>query len=95
MIARYAGAVLGLFAFSIVIVSGLLTQNPVGVTLSRSIFALFLFCLLGFVLGGAAQMVVNEHDKFRSDRIQRQYGRGDTKSAAGGSPPAPVGNGRT
>ena len=95
MIARYAGAVLGLFAFSIVVTTGLLVQNPIGVTLSRSILALFVFCLLGFVLGGAAQMVVNEHERSRSARIERQYDQGETKPAVGGQPPAAAGNGRT
>ena len=61
MLARYAGSTLGLFAFAIVIVAGLFTQNPMMTTLSRSLFALFAFFLIGFVLGAAAQMVVNEH----------------------------------
>lgn len=65
MIARYSGATLGLLAFTIVVTAGLFTQNPMTVTLSRSIFALFTFCLLGFVLGGAAQMVVNENTRQR------------------------------
>ena len=73
MIARYAGATLGLFAFTIVIMAGMFTHNPMAVTLSRSIFALFLFCFIGFVLGGVAQMVVNEHEQQRESQIRKRY----------------------
>lgn len=73
MIARYAGATLGLFAFSIVIIAGIFTHNPITVTLSRSIFALFLFCLIGFVLGGAAQLVINEYHEERETQIRKRY----------------------
>ena len=51
MLARYAGASLGLLAFTIVVTAGLIARYPVTVTPSRSIFALFLFCLIGLVLG--------------------------------------------
>ena len=83
MIARYAGATLGLFAFSIVIIAGIFTHNPMTVTLSRSIFALFLFCIIGFVLGGAAQMVINEYHQERETKIRNRYrGKSDVKEDA-------------
>lgn len=74
MIARYVGATLGLLAFTIVIVAGLFAQNPITVTLSRSLFALFAFFLIGLVLGGAAQIVVNEHQADVHADIERRYG---------------------
>jgi len=73
MIARYTGASLGLLAFTIVIVSGVFAQNPITVTLSRSLFALFTFFVIGLVLGGAAQMVVNEHRSNTHESIERRY----------------------
>ena len=73
MVARYAGASLGLLAFLIVVTAGLIAQNPVTVTLSRSIFALFLFCLIGLVLGRIAQMVVAEHEQKRETEIRKRY----------------------
>ena len=73
MVARYTGASLGLLAFTIVVTAGLIAQNPVTVTLSRSIFALFLFCLIGLVLGRIAQMVVAEHEHKRETEIRKLY----------------------
>ncbi len=73
MIARFAGAMLGLLAFTITAGAGLYVQNPAAVTLSRSILALFIFCGLGLVLGGAAQMVVAEHEKKCESQIRKRY----------------------
>jgi hypothetical protein len=76
MVARFAGAGLGLFAFSVTVVAGLLVQNPVTVTLSRSILALFTFCIIGFILGTAAQLVVAEHARKRESEIKQRYSEG-------------------
>ena len=51
MVARFAGASLGLLAFATTAVAGLYVGNPPTVTLSRSILALFAFCLIGLLLG--------------------------------------------
>jgi hypothetical protein len=82
MIARYAGASLGLLAFAIVTVAGLFTQNPFTVTLSRGILALFLFCVIGFVLGGAAQLILNEYEKNRIEEIKTRI-RGPAGQSGG------------
>ena len=73
MVARVLGASLGLLAFTITIIAGLWVQNPVTVTLSRSILALFLFCVIGLVLGGAAQLIINEHEREREKEIRTRY----------------------
>ena len=73
MLARYAGASLGLLAFTIVVTVGLIARNQVPITLSRSIFALFLFCLIGLVLGRVAQAVVAEHEHKRDTEIRKRY----------------------
>ena len=83
MVARYVGATLGLLGFSIAVLAGLFTQNPVMVTLSRGILALFVFCLIGLVLGGVAQMVVNEHGKNRESEIHQRY-RGESAGTQNG-----------
>jgi hypothetical protein len=72
MVPRFAGASLGLLAFSITIAAGLWVGNPVEVILSRSIFALFAFCLIGFLLGGAAQLVIAEFEKDRESEILKR-----------------------
>ncbi len=73
MIARLVGAGLGLLAFSITVLAGVYAQNPVTTTLSRSIFALFIFFLLGLALGTAAEVVVNEHEHSREAEILKRY----------------------
>ncbi len=80
MVARFAGASLGLFAFTVAVIAGIYVQNPVSVTLSRGIFALFLFCGIGLILGAAAQTVVNEHEQKRESEILDKY-RNDAKDS--------------
>lgn len=73
MVARFAGASLGLLAFTVTLVAGLVVRNPVEVTLSRAIFALFLFCLLGVAVGGAAQVVLADRQRARESEVRRRY----------------------
>jgi uncharacterized membrane protein len=72
MLARYTAASLGLLAFSIAIFAGLLVQNSVTVILSRSLLALFVFFVIGLILGHAAQVVLTEHTQQREQELQRQ-----------------------
>lgn len=73
MVARYAGASLGLLAFSITVFAGLAVNNPLLVTLSRGILALFLFCLIGLIVGTAAERVVREHERSREAELRKQF----------------------
>ena len=73
MVARFAGAGLGFLAFSITAFAGLFVQNPVTVTLSRSILALFVFTIIGLVLGTAAELVVREYEKNCEAEIRKRY----------------------
>jgi hypothetical protein len=85
MVARFAGATLGLLAFTITVVAGVLAHNPVTVTLSRSVLALLVFCLIGLVVGSAAQAVVVEHERSRTREIRERYPR-DAGEPAGDGP---------
>ena len=73
MVARFVGPSFGLLAFTIVTVAGLISHNPVEVTLSRGVFALFTFCIVGFLLGSVAQKVLAEHEQARASAIKRHY----------------------
>ncbi|MCZ6772738.1 MAG: hypothetical protein O7G83_12295 [Proteobacteria bacterium] len=73
MVARYAGASLGLLAFAVTVSAGLFAQNSVEVTLSRSILSLFVFFGIGTVLGMAAQRVITEHEEVRENAIRKRY----------------------
>jgi hypothetical protein len=86
MVARFTGISLGLLAFAITVTAGLLVRNPVEVILSRSIFALFVFCLIGLLLGGAAQMVIAEYDKDRESEILKRYREDMTAENDAGTP---------
>jgi len=101
MVARLTGAALGLLAFTVTVISGMVVENPVTVTLSRSILALFIFCLLGMALGAAAQAVVAEHESRRVEEIKERYREevepdGDTpepqEAAAAEQPSVPAGS---
>ncbi len=73
MVARFCGATLGILAFTITIIAGLFVGNPVQVTLSRSVVALFIFFGIGLLLGGAAQLVIAEHEENQEAGIRRRY----------------------
>jgi len=73
MVARFAAASLGLIAFTITVLAGLLTHNPVTTTLSRSILALFLFCFIGFSLGKVAELVIAEHQRKKEHELLERY----------------------
>ncbi|GJM26180.1 MAG: hypothetical protein DHS20C16_25950 [Phycisphaerae bacterium] len=61
MVARYTGAVLSLFAFGLASIAGLIAGNPPEVVLSRALWALAVFCVIGLAVGAAAQMVLSEY----------------------------------
>ena len=75
MIARFTGAGLGLLAFTITVTAGVVVGNPIATTLSRSILALFVFCLVGLALGAAAQVVIADHVERRESQIRENYAR--------------------
>jgi len=60
---RLCGASLGLLAFSVAIVQGLLAGNPVEVVVVRAVWALAVFCVLGLVTGWMAFRVLEEHER--------------------------------
>lgn len=62
MLPRVIGAGLGFLAFSTTILLGLWVGNPTIVTLTRSIYALFIFSVIGLAVGWAAEVVVREHE---------------------------------
>jgi Ni/Fe-hydrogenase subunit HybB-like protein len=83
MMPRVAGACLGLLAFTIALVGGLVSQNPATVVLSRGILALFLFFFIGFALGAVAQRVVAEYERQRKEELNSREAA-DPQGAAPG-----------
>jgi hypothetical protein len=61
MIARFSGGVLGLFAFTVAAIAGTVVGNPPMAVITRALWALVVFCVLGLVVGMAAQMVIDEY----------------------------------
>jgi membrane protein YqaA with SNARE-associated domain len=89
MIGRYTAAILGLLAFAVSAIVGLVIQNPADVTLSRAIWALLVFCIIGLVVGGAAQYVINDYAERRlaesSPEVQEPSPSADSPEPAGSS----------
>ena len=82
MLSRFTGAALGLLGFTIAVTAGLYAQNSPSVVLSRGIAALFAFCVMGLVLGAAAQAVLSEHERHEEMEIRKRY-RGESAGSAG------------
>ncbi len=66
---RRAMAVLGLLAFTITILGGLVGGNRVEFILPRALWAMGLFCFLGWIVGWCAERVVAEHRAKQRDEI--------------------------
>lgn len=94
MMPRTAGAALGLLAFTIVLVGGVITQNAATVTLSRGLIALFLFFFIGLALGAAAQRVVAEYEQKRTEELNSRPSAGADSAPAGEGPPESSGSTR-
>lgn len=63
MVSRYTGACLGLLAFAVAVSAGLTVGNDPVSTLWRALMAMFLFCVLGLIIGACAQSAINEHHR--------------------------------
>lgn len=61
MAPRATGAAFGLLAFSTTVFTGLWVRNPITTTLTRALWAMLVFALIGLILGAAARTVVREH----------------------------------
>ena len=85
MVSRFAGASLGLLAFATTTVAGLYVGNAPTVILSRSIVALFTFCVIGLLLGRIAQSVVGEYERGRIQEVERRHLEETPKSESGGA----------
>ncbi len=60
MLRRTMG-VMGLLAFAITILGGLIGGNRVEFILPRALWAMAIFCMLGMIVGWAAEKIVQEH----------------------------------
>ncbi|MCB9867540.1 MAG: hypothetical protein H6816_13025 [Phycisphaerales bacterium] len=88
MIARFAGGMLGLLAFGVAATIGLAVGNPPLVVVSRALWALAIFCIVGLAVGAAAQAVVNEYiaaqeEALRSPAGERAANAGSAEKSAG------------
>ncbi len=75
---RRAGACLGLLAFCLTIVRGMGAGNPPEVILTRALWAMILFFLLGMVLGYAGHLAINEHTARRKKTLAVELERART-----------------
>ena len=87
MVSRYTGACLGLLAFAVAIVTGLSVNNPPMLVLSRAVWALVVFCVIGLLLGTIAQAVLSEHRRRREQLVLAAFGAGKTDGDGGDESP--------
>ena len=84
---RLCGAALGLLAFAVTLILGLLAGNPVEAVLLKGIWALFIFCGLGLSVGWVACRIIDEYaaDLHRSMRPDEASGdeRGESVPVEG------------
>lgn len=85
---RLCGASLGLFAFSVAIIQGLMVENPGDVILVRAMWALFLFCGLGLIVGWVANRILDEHAQTRYRELFPESEAAEKSSAAPAEPAA-------
>ena len=69
VIARFTGGILGALAFSVSILMGLWARNPVNLVLSRAVWALCVFSIIGLLVGGVAQRVVDDYARRRREEL--------------------------
>ena len=66
---RRAGACLGLLAFCLTIVRGMGVGNPPELILTRALWAMIIFFVLGMVLGYAGHLAITEHTTNRAKML--------------------------
>jgi hypothetical protein len=88
MLAKLLAGILGLLAFAVCIFGGLLAETRAEVAIQRGLKAMIVFCLLGWVVGWAAEAVV--YDRVRTEaqeaaekarQIAEQAGRDEPGTA--------------
>lgn len=72
---RRAGACLGLLAFCLTIVRGMGTGNSPELVLTRALWAMIIFFVLGLVLGFAGHLAINEHSANRAKALAVELDR--------------------
>jgi hypothetical protein len=84
--ARILAAQLGLLAFSVAIIAGLLAGNSFNTIVTRAIVALFVAALAGQLAGWAGRLVLRDHLLQRKLKIDREHhekrGAGETEGPA-------------
>lgn len=88
MVARII-SMLGLFAFAVTVIGGVIVQNSFSYTLSRALLAMLLFSGVGLVVGCCAERVVREYQKRQHEEI---FGPEQTTDSATSSENPPEDN---
>lgn len=80
--ARVSGACIGLFTFAVVVLAGMAAGNSTATILSRALWAMAAFFLLGSLLGYVGMQVV---DEYAIRRRQELFGDVETESRGAGA----------
>lgn len=88
MLAKLLAGILGLMAFFLCISGGLLAGTRAEVAIGRSLKAMLLFCLLGYLLGWAAESAIHEHVRTEAQKALAKTSEQTETDDAGNGPSA-------
>lgn len=89
MLAKLLAGILGLMAFSVCILGGLSAGARAEVAIGRGLKAMVAFCLLGWVIGWAAETVV--YERVRKEAQEETAAKPSAREAAPGEDGKPAG----
>lgn len=79
--ARTIGAALGLLAFAVSLIAGLVVQNSIERILARALLASVIFVIIGMLVGGAIDLVLAEYVAHRTRESSASPGPSPTGGA--------------
>lgn len=88
MFGKVVGGIMGMIAFAVAALVGLIAGNDVATVLTRALVAMGVFFAVGFLLGTMGRRLIDEHmsrmiDDDRQKQIERINQTRDAEPAAG------------
>lgn len=82
MLAKLLAGILGLMAFFLCVAGGLVAGTRAEVAIGRGLQAMLIFCLLGWILGWAAESAIHEHVRKEAQKVLAEMEKAEQEAAA-------------